>query len=208
MTRGPFRSIRCRFPSSIPAVVVTDVVKVGGVIDAAVVTVSVRSFFLKRSRDVSSCSVELLFPLVNGTDFFEVASFCDVGDFVSLVSAIFLLDVLLLGDSEELKLLVIIDGFSNIFGTICGELPNFELFSASGLLNEVNDRNSVFSVLSFVADHAGTNLLQDDNEPPNKLLMPLDCGDDRSPVFVSVLIGNVDINGLVSVFCIFDGNMA
>lgn len=168
---------------------VTADVKVGDVIDAVVVTVSVRSFFLKRNRDVSSCSVELLFPLETGAVFFALASVCVVGDFVSLVSAGFLLDVLLFGESAGLKLPVIIDGFSKIFGTICGELPNFELFSASGLFNELNDLNSVLSAVSFVADQADTNRRHDDNEVPNKLFkLPLDCGDNGSAELVSVLI--------------------
>lgn len=98
-------------------------------------------------------------------------------DFVSLLSGVFLLDATLFGDNDAFKLLTIIDGFSKIFGTICGELPNLELFSANGLLSDVNERNSVLSVLSFDVVHVGIKRRHDANELPNRLFNPLDFGD-------------------------------
>lgn len=175
-----------------------------------VVTESLRSFLRNRRRVVSSGSGVL--PLCIDADFFVAFAVCSacVGDvdFVSLVSfaSEFFLLVVLFGDSDAFRLLAIIDGFSKIFGTICGELPNFELFSASGLLNELNDRNSVLSVLSFGVGHAGTSLRQDDNELPKRLFSPLDFGDNGSLALVSVFIWNVDANGFVSPFLMLGGN--
>lgn len=98
----------------------------------------------------------------------------------SFTSSVFLFSALF-GDSVEFKLLAIIDGFSKIFGIICGELPNFGLLSASGLLNELNDRNSVLSV-GFAP-----NRKQDESAPPKRLFNPLDFGDNGFEPFVSGL---------------------
>lgn len=192
LTRGPFKSIRWRFPSSAPAVDIIAGVNVVGVIGAVVVTCSLRSFFLKRRRDVSSCSVAISF-VIGASLLFAVFvaadSTCLVGDFDDSLTSVAFLMAALFGDNEEVRLVAMIDGFSRILGTICGELPNFELFSANGLLNELNVRNSVLSVLSFVVeDQLVTNRRHVDNELPKRLFNPPDFGDNGSTVFVSGLI--------------------
>lgn len=181
-------------------VVVVAVVIIVVVNDAA----STRSFFLRRNRDISSCSAGI--PLDGGGGggsgcgcavvlFFDVVcvdSACAGGkDFVDSLSSVvvFLLSILL-GDVAEFRLLAIIDGFSNIFGTICGELPNLELFSARGLLSELNRH--------------------EDSELPNKLLRPVDFADNESAALMpSVLIWNVDENDVfISPFLMLGGNKA
>lgn len=198
------------------AVTVTAGVRVDGVTDAVVVVVaaaagSLRSFFRKRSRDVSSGSTA--FAVGTGAVFFVTfvagSTGAAGGDLVSLGSGDFLVDGLF-GDTDEFRLLAIIDGFSKMFGTICGELPNFELFSARGLLKELNERNSVLSVLSFVVGHVGTSRRPDGNELVNRLFSPLDFGDNGSLLIllvlpVSDLIWKVDANDFVSPFLMFDG---
>lgn len=191
--------MRCRLPSSAPAIAVTAGVSVDGVVEAVVVVVpavaadaateSLRSFFRNRRRVVSSGSVEFPFGNVAVFDetFADDSVFGDV-DFVSLVSDVFLLVDSLFGDNDAFKLPAIIDGFSKIFGTICGELPNFELFFVSGLLNDVNERNSFVSALSFDVDHVGTNRRHDANELPNRLFKPLDFGDIRSLLLALLLL--------------------
>lgn len=220
-------------PSSAPAIAVTAGVSVDAVVEAVVVVVpaaavavdddaaaeSVRSFFRNRRRVVSSGSVEFPFGTVAVfvETFADGSVFGDV-DLVSLVSGAFLLVDSLFGDNDAFKLPTIIDGFSKIFGTICGELPNFELFFVNGLLSDVNERNSVLSALSFDVVHVGTSRRHDASELPNRLFNPLDFGDIKSLplllllllllplVFMSDFNLNADANEFVSPFLMVAGS--
>lgn len=144
------------------------------------------------------------FVFVDGFLFVSLCDVCAFGIGVSLGSVGGFLEDVTFVERLALKFVDIIDGFSKMFGTICGELPNFELFSANGLLNELNERNSVPSVASFVV-HVVNIRRHDDNEFPKRLLIPVDLEAASAP-FVSGFIWNEDPNDLLSKVCIFAGN--
>lgn len=164
--------MRCRFAISAPTAGTLDVAG-SGVATVAVVVVVVaiavvvvgasRSFLRNRNRDGSSTSTGAAIAVTVVVDvdvdaFFGLAieglaAFAITARFISFVSITFasFVDVSTEVDGDGNGVVTIIVGFSVIVGTICSELPNFTLFSANGLVNVLNERNSLVSLfVSFV----------------------------------------------------------